>query len=69
MTSRLLATNEGAADRGIRIILGIVLLALVFAGPKTPWGWLGLLPLVTGLTGTCLLYSLMGINTCSPKAR
>ncbi len=56
--------NEGTADRAIRIIVGLVLVALVFVGPRTPWGWLGLLPLVTGIAGRCPAYTLFGIRTC-----
>lgn len=59
--------NEGTLDRGFRAIVGIALLALVFIGPKTPWGWLGLVPLGTSLMGWCPLYSLLGINTCGIK--
>lgn len=55
--------NVGSIDRLLRIAVGIVLIALVFVGPKTPLGWLGLVPLVTGLLSTCPLYSLIGINT------
>jgi hypothetical protein len=57
-------TNVGGADRVLRIILGVILIALVFVGPQTPWGWIGLVPLATGLLRTCPLYSLVGINTC-----
>ena len=60
-------TNVGNADRLFRIALGLVLIALVFVGPKTPWGWIGIIPLVTGFLRTCPLYSLIGVNTC--KAR
>lgn len=60
-------TNVGSADRFIRILLGIVLIALVFVGPQTPWGWIGIVPLVTGLLRTCPLYSLIGINSCRVK--
>jgi len=59
-------TNVGSLDRLARIVLGIVLIALVFVGPKTPWGWVGIVPLVTGLLRTCPLYTLIGLNTC-PK--
>jgi len=45
-----------------------VLVALVFVGPKTPWGWLGIVPLATGLLGSCPLYSVLGINTCGLKS-
>jgi hypothetical protein len=56
--------NEGSADRAIRIIVGLVLISLVFIGPQTPWGWVGIVPLATGLSGRCLVYTLFGINTC-----
>ena len=61
---KVFAANEGNADRLIRVVLGVALLALVVAGPKTLWGLVGLVPLVTGLAGTCPLYSLFGISTC-----
>lgn len=57
-------TNEGSLDRTLRIVVGLVLLSLVFIGPQTPWGWIGLVPLVTGLVGFCPVYRLLGINTC-----
>lgn len=59
--------NEGKVDRALRVIVGLVLLALVFTGPQTPWGWIGLVPLLTGIFGFCPAYKLLGINTC--KAR
>ena len=59
-------TNVGSVDRLLRIVVGIVLIALVFVGPKTPLGWIGIVPLVTGLFSTCPLYSLIGLNT-SPR--
>ena len=55
--------NESTLDRTIRIVLGVVLIAMVFVGPQTAWGWIGIIPLVTGLTGTCLLYRVLGIST------
>jgi hypothetical protein len=57
--------NEGILDRALRIIAGLVLLALVFVGPQTPLGWIGLVPLLTGVVGICPVYSLFGIRTCS----
>jgi hypothetical protein len=59
----MFATNVGTADRMLRIILGICLLSLVFIGPQTPLGWLGLIPLFTGLTRTCPIYSVFGWNS------
>lgn len=63
-----MSRNEGNIDRALRIILGLGLLALVFVGPQTPWGWIGLVPLITGLVGFCPLYRLIGINTCAMKS-
>ena len=60
----MLKRNVGGIDRILRIVIGLVLIALVFVGPKTAWGWLGLLPLATGLMRTCPLYSLLGISSC-----
>jgi hypothetical protein len=59
--------NEGKVDRILRVVLGAALIALVFVGPQTAWGWLGVVPLVTGLIGNCPVYSLLGINTCGIK--
>lgn len=56
--------NEGTIDRVLRVALGLVLLSLVFVGPQTAWGWIGIVPLVTGLVGYCPLYALLGIRTC-----
>lgn len=59
--------NEGTLDRSIRILIGLLLIALVFVGPTTAWGWIGLVPLVTGLVGFCPLYQVLGLNTCPLK--
>lgn len=59
--------NVGNAERIIRIIVGLVVVSLVFIGPQSAWGWLGLIPLATGLIGWCPPYSLFGINTCKNK--
>lgn len=63
----LLATNEGTMDRMIRVIIGVAVLSLTVVGPRTAWGLLGIIPILTGLLGTCPLYSLLGINTCRVK--
>jgi len=55
--------NVGTIDRILRIVVGIVLIALVFIGPQTPWGWIGVVPLVTALIGWCPLYTLLHIKT------
>jgi hypothetical protein len=57
-------TNEGKIDRALRIGVGLVLLSLVFVGPQTAWGWVGVVPLLTGLVGFCPLYKIFGLNTC-----
>jgi Protein of unknown function (DUF2892) len=59
--------NEGKLDRALRIIAGLVLISLVFVGPKALWGWVGLVPLLTGLFGFCPIYPILGINTCKIK--
>ena len=56
-----------AADRIIRILAGLALISLVFVGPQTPWGWIGIIPLATGLFGMCPLYNLPGVNTSSTR--
>jgi len=60
--------NIGSIDRTLRIVAGLGLVSLVFVGPQTPWGWLGLVPLATGLIGWCPPYHLLGINTCGKGA-
>jgi hypothetical protein len=56
--------NEGSVDRILRVVAGAAILSLYFVGPQTPWALLGLVPLLTGLVGTCPVYRLFGINTC-----
>ncbi|WP_460854204.1 YgaP family membrane protein [Pseudomaricurvus hydrocarbonicus] len=60
----MMKTNVGTIDRTIRVVVGLILLALVVVGPKTLWGLIGLVPLLTGLVGFCPLYRLIGLNTC-----
>lgn len=55
--------NVGTIDRVIRLVLGLVLLALVFVGPKTLWGLLGLIPIATAVISWCPAYSLLGLRT------
>jgi hypothetical protein len=59
--------NEGMIDRALRIVAGIGVLSLAFVGPQAPWGYLGIVPLATGLIGWCPLYALLRINTCPVK--
>ena len=56
--------NIGAVERIIRIIAGIGILSLAFVGPASPWAYLGLVPLATGLIGWCPPYALLGFSTC-----
>ena len=49
-------------ERVVRVALGVGLLSLIFVGPKTWWGLVGLIPLLTGLSGWCLVYHVLGIN-------
>jgi hypothetical protein len=65
----LFPTNEHPVERVLRVVIGLGVLSLAFVGPKTPWGYLGLVPLATGLLGTCPLYTLFGWSTCPMKAR
>jgi Protein of unknown function (DUF2892) len=62
--SSFLARNESQLDRGIRVFAGLAILSQVFMGLHTPWAYIGLVPLVTGLVGRCPVYSLLGISTC-----
>lgn len=64
----MFAKNEGTLDRVLRVVVGLVLISLVFIGPQTAWGWIGVLPLVTGAIGSCPAYSILGINTCGTKS-
>lgn len=59
--------NVGTLDRILRVITGVILIALVFVGPKTAWGWIGVIPLVTALIGFCPAYRLLGICTTAGK--
>lgn len=62
--------NEGTVDRILRVVVGIAVLSLAFVGPKTPWAYLGIVPLLTGAIGFCPLYAILGVNTCGvPKAK
>jgi hypothetical protein len=67
--SRLLAKNEHSVERAMRVVLGLGLLTLTFLGPQTALGYLGLIPLATGLVGSCPLYSVLGFSTCRVPVR
>jgi len=59
--------NVGGIDKLLRIVAGIVLLVLAAVGIGTPWTWIGVVPLVTGLLGWCPAYSMFGLRTCPAK--
>ena len=63
----LFRTNEHPVERVVRILIGLGLLSLVFVGPQTWWGLIGIVPLLTGLVGNCPLYSVVGFSTCPLK--
>jgi hypothetical protein len=59
--------NVGGIDRILRIVAGLVLIGLTLTGTIGVWGWLGVVPLLTGAVGFCPLYPLIGMNTCPMK--
>lgn len=65
MLDKVLPANEHPIERALRVAVGLVGIALVFVGPKSAWGWFGLIPLLTGVAGSCPLYTLFGISTCA----
>ncbi len=62
-----MARNEGTIDRALRVVVGIVLIVMAVRGMYTPWTWIGVVPLLTGLVGMCPLYSVLGVNTCKVR--
>lgn len=56
--------NIGSVDKIIRVLVGLVLVALVFVGPQTPWGWIGVPFILIALVGTCPIYKIIGVSTC-----
>ncbi|XGA79180.1 DUF2892 domain-containing protein [Halomonas sp. CH40] len=60
-------TNVGGIDKIARIAIGALLIVLALTGTIGVWGWIGVVPLATGLLNTCPAYSLLGINTCKTK--
>lgn len=56
--------NVGGIDRVLRIVVGLVLIALAFTGTVGVWGWIGVVPLLTGAIGFCPAYPLLGLSTC-----
>ena len=56
--------NVHNIERIVRIVVGLLLISLAFWGPQSPWGWIGVIPLATGLLGWCPPYAMLGISTC-----
>ncbi|GAB3769472.1 DUF2892 domain-containing protein [Ramlibacter monticola] len=59
--------NVGSTDRIVRILVGLVLIGLAATGSIGLWGWLGLVPLATGVVGWCPPYAMLGISTCKTR--
>ncbi|TFH86534.1 DUF2892 domain-containing protein [Billgrantia azerbaijanica] len=60
-------SNVGGIDKTLRIAVGALLILLALTGLIGPWGWIGVVPLATGLFNFCPAYKLLGINTCKMK--
>ncbi|MEA2117524.1 DUF2892 domain-containing protein [Halovibrio sp. HP20-50] len=60
-------SNVGGIDKMLRILIGIILIVLTLVGTIGAWGWIGVVPLATGLFNFCPVYKLIGINTCKLK--
>ena len=67
MFQKLFPRNVHNIERIVRVLVGIGILSLAFVGPATPWGFIGIVPIVTGLAGTCPLYTVLGFSTCPVK--
>ena len=67
--TKLLPVNEHPVERIVRVAVGIGILSLVFVGPKSLWGLLGILPILTGLVGSCPAYTIFGFSTCPSASR
>jgi len=67
MIARFFPRNEHVMERALRVVLGLALLSVVFVGPKTLLGLIGVVPLVTGVLGSCPIYTLFGFKTCGDE--
>ncbi|MBW4047655.1 MAG: DUF2892 domain-containing protein [Proteobacteria bacterium] len=61
--------NEGGWDRVVRVVVGLALILAAALGYVGVWGYIGIVPLVTGIIGICPAYSLLGMSTCPMKSR
>lgn len=62
-----MGVNAGSLDRVVRVVVGLVLMAMAATGKVGAWGWIGVVPLLTGLIGFCPAYKIFGISTCPLK--
>jgi Protein of unknown function (DUF2892) len=62
-------TNVGSIDRILRIVVGLALIGATLSGAIGLWGWIGLVPLLTGALSTCPVYTLLGFSSCPVKAQ
>lgn len=72
MVAKVFPNNEHPIERGVRVVLGVGLLSLVIVGPVPGWGLaglVGLVPLATGVIGSCPIYTLAGFSTCPVEAK
>jgi Inner membrane protein YgaP-like, transmembrane domain len=67
--SSVLAVNEHPIERVVRVVAGLALVWAAYSGRLGLWAYIGVVPLLTGLTGICPLYSMLGISTCSGPSR
>ncbi len=67
MLQKLFPRNVHNIERIVRVLVGIGILSLAFVGPATPWAFIGIVPIATGLAGTCPLYTVFGFSTCPVK--
>ena len=65
----LMKTNEHPVERVLRVALGVALIGMAVSGTIGVWGYIGVVPLLTGALGSCPLYTLFGISTCPVKTR
>lgn len=67
--SKLFPVNEHVVERGLRVALGLALIGLAATGTVGVWGYVGVVPVLTGLLGSCPLYTLLGFSTCPLKSQ
>ncbi|MDA1307201.1 MAG: DUF2892 domain-containing protein [Acidobacteria bacterium] len=67
--SNLLKVNEHPVERIVRVVLGAGLVVMAVMGTIGVWGYIGVVPLVTGAIGSCPIYTLFGISTCPMKSK